>query len=180
MRYDRAIHRVKSGDMSRADLRKLKRNAESKLDSGDEDAREVLQAINRATPADSYILFMGFCPGADFSQRLDTDWKEQGICRFDYVESEQQLDRFNTICPGDLVVLKKREQFGRTMTLYGHGRVRLVVYDENDRRYLEMDWSDQKEIIEVPLMGCNSTVDIRTIEAVEDAMPEEFWSWLKA
>ena len=94
MRYDRTIHRVKSGEMSRADLRNLKRNAESKLDSGDEDAREVLQAIDRATPADSYILFMGFCPGADFSQRLDTDWKEQGICRFDYVESKQQLDRF--------------------------------------------------------------------------------------
>ena len=66
------------------------------------------------------------------------------------------------------------------MTLYGHGRVRLVVYDDNDRRYLQMDWSDQNEIIEAPLMGCNSTVDIRTIEAVEDAMPEEFWSWLKA
>jgi len=29
-------------------------------------------------------------------------------------------------------------------------------------------------------MGCNSTVDIRTIEAVENEMPEEFYTWLKA
>ena len=78
------------------------------------------------------------------------------------------------------MILKKREQFGRTMKLYGHGRVRSVAYDEDEHKYLLMDWSDQNEVIEVPLMGCNSTVDIRTIEAVEDAMPEEFHTWLEA
>lgn len=180
MKYEKAIERVKSGKMSRADLVKLKRNADEKYASGDIDAKEVIEAINNATPTDSYILFMGFCPGADFSERLDTEWKEKGICRFDYLESEHQLERFNTICKGDLVVLKKREKFGKTMKLYGHGRVNSVAYDENNIRYLIMDWSGQENEIEVPLMGCNSTVDIKSIEAVEDEMPEEFYEWLKA
>ena len=42
-----------------------------------------------------------------------------------------------------------------------------------------MGWSTQKEIIEVPLMACNSTVDIRTIEQVKDVMPDEFYQWLE-
>ena len=66
----------------------------------------VLDAINIAIPEDAYILFMGFCPGAEFNNRLDSDWKEQGVCRFDYGKSEHQVERFNTICTGDLVILK--------------------------------------------------------------------------
>jgi len=180
MKYEKVIERIKSGEMSRADLVKLKRNAEDKYSSGDADAKYVLDAINHAIPTDSYILFMGFCPGADFSERLDTEWKEKGICRFDYLESEHQLERFNSICKGDLVVLKKREKFGKTMKLYGHGRVSSVAYDESNTRYLVMDWSPQEAIIEVPLMGCNSTVDIKSIEAVEAEMPKEFYQWLEA
>lgn len=166
--------------MSRTDLVNLKRNAEEKLAQGDFDAKEVLSAINIAKPVDSYVLFMGFCPDADVNNRLDIEWKEKGICRFDYFESEHQVDRFNTICAGDLVILKKREIFGKTMKLYGHGRVKSVAYDENNIRYLVMDWSDQEEIIEVPLMACNSTVDIKSIEAVEDEMPDGFYQWLEA
>lgn len=179
MKYEKVIERIKSGEMSRAELTKLRRNAEDKHLSGDTDAEHVLAAISNATPVDSYILFMGFCPGADFRERRDTEWKEKGVCRFDYLESEHQLERFNTICKGDLVVLKKREEFGKTMKLYGHGRVSSIAYDENSVRYLLMDWSSQEKIIEVPLMGCNSTVDIKSIEAVEDAMPEEFYAWLE-
>ena len=179
MKYEKVIERVKSGKMSRSDLVKLKRNADEIYANGDIYAKEVIDAINNATPTDSYILFMGFCPGADFSERLDTEWKEKGLCRFDYLESEHQLERFNRICKGDLVILKKREKFGKTMKLYGHGRVNSVAYDKNDIRYLIMDWSDQENIIEVPLMGCNSTVDIKSIEAVENEMPEEFYEWLK-
>lgn len=178
MKYQKAIDKVKSGGMSRQDLVVLKNNAELKLAQGDIDAREVLDAIKIAKPVDSYILFMGFCPGADFNERLDIEWKEKGICRFDYLVSEQQLERFNTIHAGDLVILKKREQFGKTMKLYGHGRVKSVAHDENNIRYLIMNWSDQSEIIEVSLMGCNSTVDIKSIEAVEAEMPEEFYKWL--
>jgi hypothetical protein len=179
MKYEKIIEHVKSGKMSRADLVKLKRNADEKYANGDREAKEVLDAINNAAPADSYILFMGFCPDADFSERLDTEWKKKGICRFDYLISKPQLERFKTICKGDLVVLKKREQFGKTMKLYGHGRVSSVAYDENNIRYLVMEWSDQENIIEVPLMGCNSTVDIKSIETVEDEMPEEFYKWLE-
>ena len=179
MKYIKAVERVRSGEMSRSDLARLKRNAEQKLATGDEEARQVLDAINNATPTDSYVLFMGFCPGADFSERLDTEWKKQGICRFDYLESEHQAERFNSICKGDLVVLKKREKFGKTMKLYGHGRVKTVAYDDDQIRYLKMDWSDQDQVIEVPLMGCNSTVDVKSIEIVEDEMPQEFYEWLK-
>ncbi|MGR2740197.1 hypothetical protein ACUY1T_17270 [Billgrantia sp. Q4P2] len=180
MKYEKTIERVRSGEMARADLAKLKRNAEHKLSTGDTEAQLVLDAINNATPTDSYILFMGFCPGADFGERLDIAWKEQGICRFDYLESEHQAERFNSICKGDLVVLKKREKFGKTMKLYGHGRVSSVAYDQNNTRYLLVEWSDQEKVIEVPLIGCNSTVDIKSIEAVEDEMPAEFYAWLEA
>ncbi|MEY8241892.1 MAG: hypothetical protein RPT25_16210 [Cycloclasticus sp.] len=178
MKYQKAIDRIKSGDMPRADLVKIKNNAEAKFANGDLEAKLVLDAINNAVPVDSYILFMGFCPDADISERLDKEWKEKGICRFDYLVSKQQVDRFNTICKGDLVVLKKREVFGKTMKLYGHGRVKSVAYDENNIRYLNMDWSKQDTIIEVPLMACNSTVDIKSIEVVEGEMPSEFYDWL--
>lgn len=178
MKYDKQIERIKSGTMKRADMEKLKRNAKEIYEKGDLDAKSVIDAIHTSTPADSYILFMGFCPDGDFNNRLDKVWKEEGICRFDYLESEQQLERFNTICKGDLVVLKKREQFGKTMKLYGHGRVTGIAYDENHIRYLEMNWSDQDNEIEVPLLGCNSTVDVRDMEAVENEMPDTFYQWL--
>ena len=179
MKYQKQIDNVYSGNMSRSDLVKLKTNAMTKFNDGDLDAKLVLDVINNAKPSDSYYLFMGFCPNADFENRLDTEWKEKGICRFDYLESEHQLERFNTIYAGDCVILKKREKFGKSMKLYGHGRVKSLAYDENDIRYLIMDWSDQDEIIETPLLACNSTVDIKTIEQVEDAMPDEFYKWLK-
>ncbi|GAA5188927.1 hypothetical protein [Ferrimonas gelatinilytica] len=179
MKYEKIIDRISSGIMSRTDLVKLKANADRKLSEGDLEAKHVLNAINNATTTDEYVLFMGFCPDADFNNRLDIGWKENKICRFDYLDSERQLERFNSICKGDLVVLKKREKFGKTMKLYGHGRVSSVSYDENNIRFLNMDWSSQDQIIEVPLMGCNSTVDIKSIESIEGEMPEDFYDWLK-
>lgn len=178
MKYQKTIERVLNGELSRSELATLRFNAENKMTAGDVDAQHVLDAIDNAEPKDAYILFMGFCPGADFSHRLDIEWKEKGICRFDYLESEHQAERFNSICSGDLVVLKKIQQFGKTMKLFGHGRVKSVAYDEDDIRYLTVDWSLQDETVEVPLMGCNSTVDVRLIEAVENAMPPEFYAWL--
>jgi hypothetical protein len=79
MKYEKIIESIKSGKMSRADLVKLKRNADEKHANGDREAKEVLDAINNAVPADSYILFMGFCPDADFGERLDIEWKKKGI-----------------------------------------------------------------------------------------------------
>lgn len=179
MKYEKIIEKVKSGQMSRMELAKLRENAEGKKTTGDVDAQTVIDAIDTAAPKDKYILFMGFCPGADFSHRLDIEWKNKGICRFDYLESEKQLKRFNTICPGDLVVLKKREQFGKTMSLYGHGRVLSIAFDNKNTRYLNVIWAAQNTIITVPLMGCNSTVDLRSIDVVENEMPLEFWKWLE-
>ena len=139
MRYEKVISRICSGEMSRADLTGLRENAIQKLAAGDFDAQAVISAINIAKPKDQYILFMGFCPNADFSERLDTEWKAKGICRFDYLESTHQLERFSSIRVGDLVVLKKREQFGKTMNLYGHGRVTGVNYDDDSIRFLKVD-----------------------------------------
>lgn len=178
MKYDKTIQRINSGQMTRAEMNQLKTNAQAKLQAGDTDAAHVLEALKTAAPPDEFILFMGFCPGADFNERLDLEWKEKGICRFDYRESERQAEQFDSIRAGDLVVLKKREQFGKTMRLYGHGRVKSVQNDDDGTPFLVMDWSSQEEIIEVPLMACNSTVDVKRMETVKEHMPEEFYHWL--
>ncbi|OFC71992.1 hypothetical protein [Alteromonas confluentis] len=179
MKYQKQLDKLKSGNMSRSDIARLKTNAEALVAKGDEDARVVLEAINGSTPSDGYILFMGFCPNADFNQREDIEWKREGTCRLDYPTNKSQIGRWTTICPGDLIVLKKRETFGKTMKLYGHGRVKKIAYDD-DIRYFEMDWSAQEQVIEVPLMACNATVDIKSMETVEAEMPEAFWNWLNS
>lgn len=178
MKYAKQLQAIKSGSMTRAELFKLRENALARADKGDDDALVISQAILLAKPKDAYVVFMGFCPGADFSRRQDVEWKQKGICTFHYLESKVQLNRFNEVLPGDLVVLKKRETFGETMSLYGHGRVTGIAYDEQGRRYLEMNWSDQETIIEVPLMGANSTIDVRDMARVVAEMPETFFSWL--
>jgi hypothetical protein len=54
-----------------------------------------------------------------------------------------------------------------------------IKHDQENNRYLEMNWYPQEEVIEVPLMGCNSTVDVRTIEQVEAEMPAQFYPLAK-
>jgi len=179
MKYQKIITKITNGSLSRGQLNRLRENAQRKLSEGDKEATSVIDALNNGQASDDYVLFMGFCPGADFNERLDIEWKEKGVCRFDYTESEVQLERFERIFPGDLVVLKKREVFGKTMKLYGHGRVTEICYDEDNIRYLKVDWSDQETIIEVPLMGANSTVDIKSMDDIEDNMPEEYFKWLE-
>lgn len=178
MKHQKTIDQIRSGAYTRANLIKLRANAVSMHKKGNADAIAVIDEIDLATPTDKTMVFMGFCPGANFDNRLDIEWKEKGICTFIFLDSEQQLVRFNDIWAGDLIILKKRHQFGKTMLLYGHGRVTGVKHDQDNNRYLEMDWSPQEEIIEVPLMGCNSTVDTRTIEQVEAEMPAQFYMWL--
>jgi hypothetical protein len=178
MKYTAILEKISAGKMNRGELQDLRSNALEKFNSGDEAASEVISAIDIATPSDTHIVFMGFCPDADISNRLDTEWKAQDICRFDYLESEIQAERFNRVRVGDMVVLKKREQFGKTMNLYGHGRVAGIEHDLENIRFLKMHWSPQSEVIEVPLMGCNSTVDVRAMETVEAEMPETFFTWL--
>jgi hypothetical protein len=178
VKYQCTLDRINSGKLSKPELRQLRENAAVRLNQGDVEAKIVIDAIDLASPSDKSMVFMGFCPDADFGNRLDTEWKANGICTFQYLESEHQLARFNDIWPGDLILLKKRHEFGRSMRLYGHGRVRGVKYTAEGVRYLEMAWSEQEEVIEVPLMGCNSTVDVKSIEQVEAEMPAEFYAWL--
>lgn len=179
MKHQKTIDKIRNDAYTRSELIRLRANAEALVRKGDADASAVVAEIDTATPTDKSVIFMGFCPDANLANRLDIEWKENGICTFIFLRSEQQLERFNDIWPGDLIVLKKRHQFGKTMLLYGHGRVTGIKYDQNTHRYLEMSWSTQDRVIEVPLMGCNSTVDVRTIERVEAEMPPEFFNWLE-
>lgn len=72
-KYAKMVARIQSGTMSLAELIKLKRNAEKKLKQGDAQAQKVLDAMDITVPDDAYILFMGFCPAADFNGRLDIE-----------------------------------------------------------------------------------------------------------
>jgi hypothetical protein len=101
MKYTNILQKISGGNMSRADLQALKLNALAKFENGDQDAEQVISAINLAKPADAYILFMGFCPNADFNERRDTEWKEKGICRFDWPESTVQQVRIPAIVTDD-------------------------------------------------------------------------------
>ena len=178
MKYQNKLDQLNNGSLTRAQIGVLQKNAQYLFSKGDKGAKFVLDAIEYSKPADTSILFKGFCPEADFSNRLDIYWKENGICRFDYVESEVQANRWNEVCAGDLIVLKKREEVGKTMKLYGFGRVTKICHDDENVRYFEVNWAKQSSEIEVPLMGCNSTVDIKAMEIVEQEMTEAFWDWL--
>jgi hypothetical protein len=179
MKYDKQIELIRSGSMSREAMVNMRGNAERLQREGDQDAQAVLDELDRGQPSDEKFVVMGFCPGASFDNRLDTEWKDKEICTFTFTESEHQLERFHDIFPGYLVILKKRQQFGKTMRLYGHGRAKSWALDKDNNRYLFMDWSDQDDVIEVPLMGCNSTIDVKSREVVEGEMPEEFYAWLE-
>ena len=177
---NKTIDRIRSGTLNREQLNQLRINAETLTAKGDLDAQAVLQELDGASPSDQYILFMGFCPDANFDNRVDREWKERGVCTFDWEESQRQIEQFSPIMPGDLIILKKREKFGETMKLFGYGRVATADTDNDGFTYYHMDWADQESIIEVPLMGCNSTVNIRNIDQVRRELPTEFWDWLKA
>jgi hypothetical protein len=178
MKHQKTIDKIRSQQYTRLELVKLRSNAEAMHMRGDPDAHHVVDEIDKAVPKDKMMVFMGFCPAANFDNRLDIEWREKNICTFTFLESEQQLDRFNDIWPGDQIILKKRQTFGKTMLLYGHGRVIGIKYDQSNR-YLEMNWSSQDDVIEVPLMACNSTVDVRTLEQVAASMPPHFYTWLQ-
>ena len=180
MKYQKIIDAIKFGKMSRADLFELRNNAIFKQKQGDQDAHYVVEAVNHASPHDDCVLFMGFCPSADTSNRLDVDWKEKGICYYDYLENEVQTNRFGTICAGDLVILKKNAILGKTMTLHGFGRVIQIAYDDTNIRYLKMIWSAQESVIKVPAMAATVTVNIRLMSQVEQVMPPAFADWLSA
>jgi hypothetical protein len=179
---DSIIDKIKNKGFSRAGLIQMRENVLNRLDKLPDDpaalARlDALEAAYVPEPEAEYI-FLGFCPGGALENRLDEEWIEKGICKFDFIQSEAQHKRFCEIMPGDTVILKKREEFGKTMRIYSYGRVNEAKTSRVDLPYLLVDWVTPKEFLEVPLMGCNSTVDVRSIERVEAEMPEDFWEWL--
>lgn len=178
-KHSRILDRIRNGALSRSDLASLTTNALMAQQKGDTDAQVVLDALSVAAPTDSYFIFMGFCPNADIANRLDKDWKQRGVCTFEFYESERQMEKFRSILVGDLIILKKRQEFGRTMRLYGHGRVIQLATSDKGDRMLRMQWSPQSCEVEVPLMACNDTVNIREFERVNQSMSPDFWEWLK-
>lgn len=178
MKYQSKLDQINAGKFTRSELLKLKTNAENMFNAGDLDAKFIVDAIDEATPSDTYMVFMGFCPNGEMANRLDKEWKAKGICTFDFPESKHQQEDFNAIRVNDLIILKKREEFGKTMRLYGYGRVTGFGYSEQDGRFLKMDWSGQNNEILVPLMGCNSTVNLKSVEKVETEMSDAFFDWL--
>lgn len=178
MKYQKVIDQITSGLCTRVELDTLRVRAQTKLKEGDPEAHTVLQALDSAVAKDAGIVFMGFCPNRELANRLDKEWKRLGICTFDYDDDVKQMDAFRSICAGDLIVLKKGEQFGRTMSLHGHGRVTGTRTGADGRRYLEVTWSPAGELNQhVPMMGCQSTVNVREMRTVEASMPDEFFEW---
>lgn len=41
-----------------------------------------------------------------------------------------------------------------------------------------MNWSRQGEVIEVPLMGCTATVNVRAMDSIEEQVSDAFFKWL--
>ena len=178
MKYQRIIDQIASGALTRAELQTMRERAAAKLSKGDEQARTVLQTIDSAIARDHGIVFMGFCPNGELSNRVDGYWKANGLCTFDYDESLDQMTLFRSICTGDLIVLKKTEVFGQFMSLHGHGRVASTRTGSDGRRELLVDWSPAVRFASnVPMMGCQSTVNLRELRTVEGAMPPEFFEW---
>ncbi|MBB4223947.1 hypothetical protein [Variovorax guangxiensis] len=178
MKYQATIDQINLGKLTRDELRTMRSRAQAKLDEGDTESRTVLQALDSAVAKDSGIIFMGFCPNGDLTNRLDDEWKRQGICTFDFDDSKDQMNLFRGICAGDLIILKKSEKFGQTMSLHGHGRVVGTDTGPDGRRLLKVNWSPAGLFpSEVPMMGCQSTVNLRSMQTVEGAMPHEFFEW---
>ena len=179
---EKLIQRIRSGTIGRAELSILEDNARHQL-KGNSEAQFVLEAIEQARPKDLYYVFMGFCPNADMSNRRDVEWREQGRCTMERWDgwSATQLADYESIKVGDLIILKKRQEIGVSMRLYGYGRVNGIKHEPGGPfldRYLEVAWSEQTTLIDVPLLGCNATINLRDVDDVNKKMPAEFFEWL--
>jgi len=176
--------KIAAGEISRSKILALHRNLVDRLELVQGDKLRLandLIAVIRTTyvpPLQSEYLFMGYCPGADIRRRRDEIWIKDGFCNFAFVSSKHQVKNFFKVLPGDLVILKKREKFGKTMLIHAHGKVTSLESNKDGMRYLKVDWRQPQSPLEVPLMGCNSTVNFRTLRQVEDAQTDEFWKWL--
>ena len=184
---EKILQKIMSGECSRSDFLAIRNNALRLLKLEENPKRhaqveKILAACDAYAPEplSRHYNFMGFCPGADFSRREDERWRAEGVCDFSFYESQRQMETFGEMLPGDWVILKKREKFGETMKLFGFGKIKARIHSQDGAISYKLTWNSQKETIEVPLMGCNATVNIRSLEVVERDMPTEFWDWLSS
>jgi len=180
--FTKFADKVRRKECSRTHMLKLEKIAKQEIAKGSECAKDLLEAIyTTAVPKlEKEYAFIGFCPGADFNNRQDEFWVQEGICRFDFIESDRQRERFNRIGVGDTIILKKRLHIGRTMELFNYGEVLQKKDSETTgKRYLLVDWHETDKYLIVPALGSNSTVDSRKLPMVEKAMEgHAFWEWL--
>jgi hypothetical protein len=184
MSDDPIIQKIINGTMSRVQRLTTYDNAKRSLVAGKdvERAERIMHAIDTVSvpPLQAEYVFMGFCPGASLENRQDELWYADGICEFDWVSDPIQMRRLYDIQVGDTIIAKKRERFGETMMISGHGKV--IKREESNRtgkRYFRVNWRVPKDFLIVPLIGCNSTVNTRTLKFVEETMPLDFWDWLR-
>jgi len=181
--FEQLAGKIRLGRMSRNEMHVTRENQRRLLMLGYPAAQLVIDAINEtAVPKiEAEYAFLGFCPGGNFDNRLDTFWLTAGICKFDNIKSQRQLHRFSHIHKGDTIILKKMLQWGVSMELFAYGEV-LEVRDAKASQliYFHVDWHEHDQYLIVPAMAARSTVDVRSLAKVEATMPLEFWDWLSA
>ena len=174
---------VRQGRHSRSDLFRMRENAKAQFVKGNAAAQLLIDAINQtAVPKlERRYAFLGFCPDGTMDSRLDEFWLREGLCKFDNITSAPQIKRFSSIHVGDTIILKKVLKWGVTIELFAYGEV-LEVQDSTltNLIYFYVDWHTHSEYLIVPALGSRSTIDVRTLEMVEAAMPPEFWTWLSS
>jgi hypothetical protein len=179
-RHARTVEQIKSTILMRSEVRAMEGSVRILIEKGDAGAQDILDALAFVAERDQTIVFMDFCPGGVLRNRLDLDWKKWGNCTFEFHPGNDQLQTFNAIPEGALIVLKKAQQIGETMRVYGHGRVDSVTHLPSSGNILHMNWSkEQKYEIEIPLMGCANAVNIVETASLEGAGFREFWDWLR-
>ena len=175
------LQRIQRKEIPRSDLLKIRENAKSLLQKGNAEAAEIIDAINKIGPPklEAMYAFLGFCPGGDIENRQDDKMLKDGIYEYNDISKVKQLEHLTDIMVGDTIILKKRQTFGKTMRIYSYGPVNEVCESRiTGKPYFRVEWTTPSEFLEVPLMACNSTVNIRDVANVEKSMPEEFWDWL--
>jgi hypothetical protein len=181
--FEELANKIRLGGMTRNEMHVTRENQRRLLKLGYSAAQLVIDAINQtAVPKiEEKYAFIGFCPGGNFANRLDTFWLTAGICKFDNIKSKHQINRFSRIHKGDTIILKKMLQWGVSMELFAYGEV-LEVRDAKETQliYFHVDWHEHDEYLIVPAMAARSTVDVRSLAKVEDSMPPEFWTWLSS
>ncbi len=149
-------------------------------EKGNRYAAGILRALTQSAQRDGRMVFMSFCPGGVLRNRVDQDWKTWGNCTFEFDGGDGQLETFNAIVEGDLVVLKKPQRIGETMQLYGQGRVREITVLSKSGNILHMDWvQNNAYAAEVPMLGCERAVTFVETSRLVEEMPQAFWDWLR-